>query len=119
MSPNPPEGSSNKNEGGAKCPFINNIDYPPVAPIPGVRKTSKKMSRQSSVMNGPSASGSSGLFAPPNLPSRCTWQLGVKQKGPHTLDERYGGCNLDIPIYTESFIFFTFCFYSYKMVLEN
>ena len=77
MSPNPPEGSSNKNEGGAKCPFINNIDYPPVAPIPGVRKTSKKMSRQSSVMNGPSSSGSSGLFAPPNLPALVQKACGV------------------------------------------
>lgn len=54
--------------------------YPPVAPIPNVSK------RKSSKAKQPSSLGPTGLFAPPNLPSRCKWAPDYVGPNPHTKD---------------------------------
>ena len=76
---NGPSASGGLN-GSTSCPFSKPENYPPVAPIPAIRKRSKSIVKQMS-------SGSDGLAVPPNLPSRCTWKPGVKNTY-HTVDER-------------------------------
>ena len=66
--------------GPTKCPFSNS-NYPPIAPIPALRKKSSKIQRQ---MSRPNSGG--GLAIPPNLPSRCTWTPGSKEPTPHSID---------------------------------
>lgn len=80
MAPTPNEDSvSNGTKKGQKCPFANPENYPPVAPIPAMRKRSKSFVKQVSTVDG--------LAIPPNLPSRCTWKPGT-QNNYHTVDER-------------------------------
>ena len=70
-----------QNGNPSKCPF-SNTNYPPIAPIPALRKKSSKIQRQMSRPN----SDMGGLAILPNLPSRCTWQPGSKEPTPHTID---------------------------------
>ena len=73
-----------------KCPALNReISYPPVAPIPAVRRKT----RGKSPMRQNSFSKSHSLESPhdfirPDLPSRCTWSpTADKNKSPHTQDQ--------------------------------
>lgn len=75
MAPTPNEISPNSAVNG--CPVEH---YPPVAPIPNVSK------RKSSKAKQPSSLGPTGLFAPPNLPSRCKWAPDYVGPNPHTKD---------------------------------
>jgi len=75
MAPTPNEISPNSAVNG--CPVEH---YPPVAPIPNVSK------RKSSKAKPPFSLGPTGLFAPPNLPSRCKWAADYVGPNPHTKD---------------------------------
>ena len=56
--------------------------YPLVAPIPNVWKEKRKSSKA----KPPVSLGPTGLFAPPNLPSRCKWAADYVGPNPHTKD---------------------------------
>ena len=64
-----------------KCSNTVFESYPLVAPIPNVWSK-----RKSSKAKPPVSLGPTGLFAPPNLPSRCKWAADYVGPNPHTKD---------------------------------
>ena len=75
-----------------QCPIVNGgIIYPPVAPIPALRRSARGKS-PSSLMRQNSKTSLHSLEKPdfirPDLPSRCKWSPTTdKTKSPHTKDE--------------------------------
>lgn len=62
------------------------LEYPPVAPIPAIRK--KRTTSISAKMSGQGVSHECPVnFIRPDLPSRCTWAKGkCPADSPHTKD---------------------------------
>ena len=82
-------GCPKENEEQKKCPIVNgNLIYPPVAPIPAIRRArgkspAKTISRHPSMHSLECPED----FIRPDLPSRCTWSPHAdKAKSPHTKD---------------------------------
>ena len=65
--------------------------FPPVAPIPAIRKKHRMSVSGSADVTKPDGKGGAGqgVFIRPDLPSRCTWdKAGAnKDKCPHTKDK--------------------------------
>lgn len=80
---------TNGNDGKGLCPMLNgNLIYPPVAPIPAIRRARGKSPastlKRSNSMHSLERPED---FIRPDLPSRCTWTRdGDKTKSPHTKD---------------------------------
>lgn len=86
MPPGPQAPAGEQNGGG----IGDEIIYPPMAPIPNVgRKPARPNSRDPCSVGAGAAVGACPLkFIRPDLPSRCTWELGADRAAqmPHSID---------------------------------